>query len=170
MIYAFVEYPLSIHQCVCSKKCSRYWSGAGVRLGRQNACAVIFDQNCCKVFIFLPFFKKTGHLNPHSPHHLYFLPKLLWHVSKKSSNNINSINFAICDQKYITIILPSKESSGNYVIRKNEQGKLCGLRFLRKLFSDISLNSLSSGQVWIHFPVAKGLVWKTMSRQDDFLT
>jgi len=39
-----------------------------VRLGRQNACAVIFDQNCCK------------------------------------------------------------ESSGNYVIRKNEQGKLCGLR------------------------------------------
>ena len=126
-----VEYPLSIHQCVCSKKCSRYWSGAGVRLGRQNACAVIFDQNCCKVFIFWPL-KKTGHLNPHSPHHLYFLPKLLWHVSKKSSNNINSINFAICDQKYITIILPSKESSGNYVIRKNEQGKLCGLRFFEK--------------------------------------
>jgi len=56
-------------QALCfMNKCSRYWSGAGVRLGRQNACAVIFDQNCCK------------------------------------------------------------ESSGNYVIRKNEQGKLCGLR------------------------------------------
>ena len=89
-------------------------------------------RTAARFLFFYHFLKKTGHLNPHSPHHLYFLPKLLWHVSKKSSNNINSINFAICDQKYITIILPSKESSGNYVIRKNEQGKLCGLRFFEK--------------------------------------
>ena len=31
------------------QKCERYWPGAQSQLMRQNACAVLFDQNCCKV-------------------------------------------------------------------------------------------------------------------------
>ena len=44
------------------KKCDLYWNGAQSHLRTQNACAVIFDKNCCKVgpfnflFIFLIFY------------------------------------------------------------------------------------------------------------------
>ena len=41
-------------QISASQKCDRYWSGAQSQLLRQNACAVIFDQNCCKVGLILP--------------------------------------------------------------------------------------------------------------------
>jgi len=58
-----------LHALCMLNKCSRYWSQSQSQLrGSINACAVLFDQNCCKA------------------------------------------------------------SSGHYVVRKNEQGKLCGLR------------------------------------------
>ena len=79
--------------------------------------------------------------------------------------------------KYSDHIFLSKASSGHYVIRKSEQGKLCGLRFFTFFFLSSNLNFVTfpffqqkflSGRDSTRCPAAKGPGWRTTLRKKRF--
>ena len=108
-------------QILILQSCDSYWSGAQAKLKKDGACAVLFDENCCKVLLdeYLALFADFV------PCAVLFLivaslfPCLLFNGQ---SNYLLLVLFL----HIFPSILSPQSSKDHLVVKKGEQGKLCG--------------------------------------------